>query len=157
MFLVALLSTKDYKPVRYEIEKAKRSLSFKFFKAVDNISEIVTILTSNPRRQGKCIPPTYNDTEGLKKTYSDRYLYGIFDGNMLVAYADVMDCGDVDILSTFIGHKDYLKFGVMYYLFDEIVRDREGLIMYDTYLGNSKGLAKFKQKLGFKSYNVIWT
>jgi hypothetical protein len=86
--------------------------------------------------------------------FKDKLLYGIFKGNRLIAYADVVKYGDVFVIGPFMGHKDYLKEGIMYHLFDQIALNHP--LMYDTFLGNSEGLTYFKKKLGFREVNVNW-
>lgn len=155
VYLVALMD--EYHRDGYEIRKSLRcGNEFRMFKPffTHNGADIVNINRSNPVRQGKQLPAYMNNEFTYKSCFEGRLLYGIYKGDRLIAYADVVKYGDVNVIGPFMGHADYLKEGIMYQLFDQFAINRP--LMYDTFLGNTKGLTYFKRKLGFVEYNVKW-
>jgi hypothetical protein len=162
-YLVALMKgldqyPTDYKRETYEIRKSIRNgNNYNKFHIENHINEIIKINLSNSQRQGKDLPEYMANKMKYAKKFSDTLLHGIFKDGKLIAYADIVKYGDVNIIGPFIGHSDYLKEGIMYHLFDRLIIDCSRMIMYDTFLGNTEGLTYFKKKLGFKEYNVRWT
>jgi hypothetical protein len=157
-YLVALMKEGEFKTdIRktYEVRKSLRNGNrHLMFNASDYIDRVIEINLSDPERQGKRIPEYMYDSKSLRKHFGDKLIHGIFKNGVLIAYADVNKFGDIFVLSPFIGHAEYLKEGIMYHLFDQVSINRP--LMYDTFLGNTEGLAYFKTKLGFKPYNVKW-
>jgi hypothetical protein len=152
-YLVALMG--EYFQDNYEIRKSIRNGNeYRMFKVLDYSEDIVTINLSNPDRQGKGLPGYMGDKGKYADYFADRKLHGIFKDNRLIAYADVVKYGDVWVIGPFMGHKDFLKEGIMYHLFHNFAMKYP--LMYDTFLGNSEGLTKFKKKLGFREMNVKW-
>jgi hypothetical protein len=152
-YLVALMG--EYHRETYEIRKSIRNGNvYKSFKVRAHIYDMIAINESNPIRQGKELPTYMRDRTCYEQAYRSKNIHGIFKDNRLIAYADVVKYGDVWVIGPFMGHADFLKEGIMYHLFDNFALKYP--LIYDTFLGNSEGLRKFKMKLGFREYNVNW-
>lgn len=152
-YLVALMG--EYHRDSYEIRKSiKNGNEYQWIHAGTYIHDIVKVNMSNKDRQGRPLPDYFNSPSEYAKHFQYRFIHGIFKGEELIAYCDVVKYGDVWVIGPFMGHADYLKEGIMYHLFDHIALKYP--LMYDTFLGNSEGLTKFKKKLGFEEYIVNW-
>lgn len=152
-YLVALMG--EYHRETYEIRKSIRNGNeYRSFKGSSHVFEMLEINRSNPNRQGKKLPEYMSNEVAYINHFKGKMIHGIFKDNRLIAYADVVKYGEVWVIGPFIGHKDFLKEGIMYHLFDNFALKYP--LMYDTFLGNSEGLTKFKKKLGFEEYNVKW-
>lgn len=153
-YLVALMG--EYHRDTYEIRKSIRNGNeYRMFNMSDYINNVIEVNMSNQNRQGKELPLYMCNQEKYKQYFAGKELHGIFKDNRLIAYADVVQYGEVWVIGPFMGHKDFLKEGIMYHLFDNFALKYP--LMYDTFLGNTEGLTKFKKKLGFEEYNVTWT
>ena len=91
--------------------------------------------------------------------------YGIVnEDNVLVAYCYIGFFGGFALVSTLLGHKNFLNDGIMYLMMIEMnkiifnVYKKKGyeFIVYDTFFGATDGLKKFKEKLGYRAYKVEW-
>jgi hypothetical protein len=151
--------------------KRKRCLAHGYsFAEVDpnvRFEEIFAVNKSMAQRQGRDMDTCYVEPDALRKYYSlKRTTYAVLDTTGIVrAYASVPVYGEVFILSRLLGHGEHLGEGIMYLLVSEIVREMIGLRsergapnwgMYDTYFGAPAGLRFFKERLGFRPYNVKW-
>ena len=82
----------------------------------------------------------------------------------LVAYCDIGFFGEFSLVAVLLGHKKFLNDGIMNFMLIELMKlmfekyqDKGyNYIMYDTFLGATEGLQRFKRKLGYKPYNVNW-
>jgi hypothetical protein len=160
-YLVALMNKCDFKQESYEKRKSMRNNNvLRFFSVEYFIDRVIEINASNKNRQGKATPDYFNDKEAYLKEFKDKNMIGIFKEYpyyKLIAFGRVVRSGDISIIGPFMGHSDYLKEGIMYHLIDSLIAESQtDWIMYDTFLGNTKGLTYFKKKLGFKEYNVKW-
>ena len=149
----------------YARKALKRSYQFLEIDRNNYIDDIYEINTSAEIRQGRKMSESY-----LKKiekyTNESNYRYfGVIDKNgKLVSYCNIGFYGEFSLISTLLGHKNYLNDGIMYLMliefirlmFDEYKNKGYRFIMYDTFFGASEGLKKFKQKIGFNSYRVKW-
>ncbi len=133
----------------------------------DYLDEIVEINRSAPTRQGHAMAEHYVNRKQVIRTFEGRAsIHGILDASgVLRAYALVLDLGEAFAFSLLIGHAEALDDGVMYLLVSEVIRscvDARQLngtptwLMCDTLWGASKGLAAFKERLGFRPYTVAW-
>jgi hypothetical protein len=131
------------------------------------IDDILAINRSAPTRQGRPMPESYTDREQVIRTFQGRTaIHAILDADgRLRAYAIVPVIGDAFVFSTILGHADDLEHGTMYLLVSEVIRTfihvrratgSPTWAMYDTFWGASKGLAYFKERLGFRPYTVDW-
>lgn len=133
----------------------------------DYLEQILEIHRSAPMRQGRAMLGHYLDRAQVTKTFEGHPLiHGILDPDgHLRAYALVLHIGDAFTFSKLIGHADALEEGVMYLLVSEVihacidVRRTNGSptwLMCDTFWGASRGLADFKERLGFRPFTVDW-
>ena len=79
----------------------------------------------------------------------------------LVGYIRTLHLGETIFINNILGHGAYLKAGVVYFLLLEVVqrcfeRDDVRYIIYDSYWGNSRGLALFKKRFHFEPTKVTW-
>jgi hypothetical protein len=133
----------------------------------ERLDEIMEINRSAPERQGRPMEDGYLDREAVVRAFEGRgNVHGILDADgRLRAYALVLDIGDAIVFSMLLGHADDVEQGTMYLLVSEAIRASiEGRrpdgtphwAMYDTFWGATKGLAYFKERVGFRQYTVDW-
>ena len=148
----------------YFSRKSQRAgFQFKLINPNNFIDSIQKIHFSAKTRQGKEIEASYlNKIE--KYPIDDRNSYfGIFRGDLLVAYLWAIKSSELIMINRIMGHSDFLKDGIMYQLLTEFIThtiDKEKtetkFVMYDTMLGASDGLRLFKERCGFRPYRVNW-
>jgi hypothetical protein len=133
----------------------------------DHLDEILEINRSAPTRQGRAMEASYVDREKMIKTFEGRTtMHAILDSRgRLRAYALVAMLGDAFVFWKILGHAEDLGYGTMYLLVSEVIREYVDLrrangsprwAMYDTFWGASRGLAYFKERVGFRPYTVEW-
>jgi hypothetical protein len=141
------------------------------FGRIDPLAEIEQIRAINESldiRQGRPMDPSELNLAALHAYFShSTETFGIRDAEgHLVAYLDLMMCGEVAIVSRLLGHGDALDNGIMDLLLSETVRELAGVrriggavqwLMYDMWFGATPGLRFFKNRLGFAPYRVRWT
>ena len=158
----------DRSLLRRKVRRAqKKGYRYDRFLARSRLEELLAINASAPERQGRAMDEAYLDAEAFGRSL-DRCpeFRGVFDADgTVVAYAEVPVCGDLFLLARLLGHEDHLDEGVMYLLISEIVREmterraetgHPAWGMYDTMVGAGEGLRFFKERLGFRPYNVKW-
>ncbi|HMK34882.1 MAG TPA: hypothetical protein VK463_07440 [Desulfomonilaceae bacterium] len=158
----------DKPPVRRARNKAlKLGYTFRTFRAIDHVDEIVGINTSSPIRQGMPMHREYVVPDLVRKFCAGvGEIFGVFaaDGS-LVAYNHDVVCGDVFTGTKMLGDNDHLRNGAMYLLITETIGNRIELrnrlgypnwYAYDTVWGCTPGLLFFKKRLGFGPYRVKW-
>jgi hypothetical protein len=157
------------KDIQYDVKKAlKRGYRFNHFTAEEYLGyldDIYAIHLSSVSRQNKSMTDSYTDKNKVREFCKGKsQFWGVFNiNNELCAYAYTPVIGDVILINRIIGHQEVLKDGVMYLLVQEIVSHfcetteyQYKWFMYDSFLGTSDGLTRYKSKLGFKPYNVKW-
>jgi len=139
----------------------KRSYTFAQINPNQYIDDIYIINTSTPTRQGKPMSNSYIEKIPSYPTDKLNQFYGVFKEGQLVAYVWMKCIGQVWSISRILGHAEYLSDGIMYLLLVKTIcklisdGDKE-IIMYDTFLGNSKGITLFKKRIGFTPYKIRW-
>jgi hypothetical protein len=134
---------------------------------MDHLEAILAVNQSLPERQGKPLADSYLEIEALRSFFEPRReFFAVFDPEgALKAYADVPIVGEVAILSRVLGHGEALDSRVMYLCISEVVREMiqrrsesgdPKWVLYDTLVGGSTGLRRFKRKMGFRACNVRW-
>lgn len=151
--------------------KRKRALikgyTFCRFSPLDRLDEIMEINRSMITRQSQPMDQDYLDEKRVSEFFLDiPAIYGVFDQKgALQAYVHTSICGEVFFFNRLLGHAAHLNNGIMYLLISEVIREMIEhkksqstplWAMYDTFLGASEGLRFFKERLGFKPYNVKW-
>ena len=154
---------------RRNIKKAIRNgYRFEKINYNDYLADIQEIHRSAPVRQGKMpdellhgeLKPIQNPPS--KSNVHDYPYFGVLKGDKLLAYAGCLVAGEMLLNATFFGHDKYKSDGLVPYLFSGIAEYRYKhypqtvYYVYDTYYGASENLKRFKRKLGFKPYRVIW-
>jgi hypothetical protein len=152
-------------------QNRRRALDAGFTYAVlspqDRFDEILEINRSAPIRQGRAMAANYSDREQMIRSFEGQTkIRGIVDAQgRLRAYALVVRFGDTIVFGRILGHADDLHYGTMYLLVSEAIRESIDLkratgsplwAMYDTFWGATKGLAYFKERVGFRPYTVDW-
>lgn len=149
----------------YARKALKRGYKFIEIDRNDYIDDIYEINISTPIRQGRKMSEDYlKKVEQYKSEPNYRYFGVIDEKGKLVSYCNIGFYGEFALVVTLLGHKEHLNNGVMYLMmiefgkvmFNEYKNRGYRYIMYDTFFGASKGLKKFKTKLGYKPYRVKW-
>ena len=131
----------------------------------DYINDIYEINISSKIRQGKLMSSEYLKKAQEYKDEPNYKYFGVLDKNAkLVSYCNVGFYGEFVLISSLLGHKNYLNDGIMYLvlveftkiMFEKYKKMGYRYIMYDTFFGASEGLQRFKQKLGYEAYKVKW-
>jgi len=142
----------------------KLGYEFKPFTSLDFRDDIVAINQSAEQRDGREMPVDYLDPR-LVDDYlsSHKNFYGVFDRNHhLQAYIHAEHLGEICVICRILGHKDFLKDGIMYLLISELVKELVAsspdtrYLMYDTVLGANPGLRYFKDRSGFVPFRITW-
>jgi len=149
----------------YARKAIRRGYKFIEIDRNDYINDIYEINTSSEIRQGRKMPESYlKKVEKYQNEKNYRYFGVVNKDGVLVAYCNIGFYGEFALISSLLGHKEYLNDGIMYLMMVEVNKivlenyKKNGCkyIMYDTFFGASNGLKKFKQKLGYKPYRVKW-
>lgn len=142
-----------------------------YYKDVDPeqyLDDIFTIRSSAKERQGRPMPGYYFERvsrvlnlEGYCARHSSAF-YGVFHNERLVAYCTVLFFGEMAQLDNILGHKAYLREGVMDLLVEEASRKIaetkpwvRGLNY--LYVTGWSGLAEFKANTGFSPQYTSFT
>lgn len=153
--------------VRDNRKKAlKAGYTVRSINPLEHLEAILGIHNSLGSR-AEVLPAEYFSEEGLRTYYQvPKESWGAFDAEgSMVAYADLMQTGEIGGFSRLIGHADSLKKGVVYLLTAEILavlmarRAETGQpkwVMHDTYFGAAPGLKAFKDACGFTPKWVRW-
>jgi hypothetical protein len=131
------------------------------------IDAIMEINRSLPVRQGVAMDDYYQSEEEFAPLVREHeQVHVVMDSSgCIVAYALVLNIGDVWVIEHVLGHGAHLKNGIMYLLMSKMIEEKlalanvagnPGWIMYDSILGSSDGLRQFKAVLGFTPYWVRW-
>jgi glycosyltransferase involved in cell wall biosynthesis len=163
------LSGKKRQYLRRKINRATRDgYTASRIEALEHLDAMMAIHESAGNRQGRALDAEYVDRAQVTSVASQPGLHcvGVFDANQnLAAYCLVVPFGDVAIASRLLGHEDHLESGVMYLLFAELVKQlmagaigsgSSNWLLYDTFLGASEGLRRFKNEVGFMPYRITW-
>ncbi|MBU1667497.1 hypothetical protein KKC13_03705 [bacterium] len=149
----------------YSRKAIKREYHFIEIDRNNYVDDIYDINTSTQIRQGQMMTENYLSKINSYKNETNHNSYGVVNKDKkLLAYCNIGFYGEFALVVTLLGHKKYLNDGIMYLMMIEVnkimfekYRNRGySYIMYDTFLGASTGLKKFKEKLGYKPYKVKW-
>ncbi len=162
------MAGKEKQVIRTNSSKSKKTgYTFSVVDPLKYIDDIIEIHSSTKERQNQQVNPVYLDKDELKKYFQQfPFVFAVIDGKKkMKAYAHIIYCHDVAIVSRLMGHSDDLKNGIMYYLLSETVgellykkkkSEKPTWLMYDTFFGAFGGLRYFKERVGFHPYNVKW-
>ncbi len=124
--------------------------------------EIFEINTSAPERQNRKMSESYYNKDYNYPVDEFNSYYGVFKNEKLVAYIWLSRMGEVTVVMRILGHNNFLKDGIMYFLSVNAVTalitkgEKGKFLLYDSFLGNTKGLELFKKRLGFSPFHVKW-
>lgn len=158
------LSGKERQNLRTSRNRSiKNGYTFSEINVKDYAEGILEINKSKAVRQGHEMNEVYFDKNAVIENSLDKQCFGVFDSaGKIISYCYLIDAGNFLIISRLLGHADYLKEGVMYYMISACVEKWLNAgwwkdvkyFYYDTYFGASVGLKKFKYDLGFVPYKV---
>ncbi|MBI1181013.1 MAG: hypothetical protein GC201_10675 [Alphaproteobacteria bacterium] len=130
--------------------------------ALRHVEAIVAIHRSAATRQGRPVWQVIMTPEGVSEVYAGRRGNGIFDTEgRLRGYVFWEEAGEAVILRGLMGHAASLADGIMYLLLartiDQAISHGGAVwLQYGVGLGDSEGMRRFKQELGFAPYRVTW-
>lgn len=160
-FAVYYETVKGKNSVKYFHQQAhKKGAEFRSIEPELFENEIFEVNTSLEVRQGKEIKQEYLQRGNITRG-EGMDVYGVFMDDKLVGYIRTLHLGETIFINNILGHGAYLKAGVVYFLLLEVVqrcfeRDDVRYIIYDSYWGNSRGLALFKKRFHFEPTKVTW-
>lgn len=132
--------------------------------------DLHAIRSSQRVRQGREMPAAYLE----RQTYSPDpipddpclqhlvVVHGIVKDDRLVAYAQMVQCGEITRVNQILGHWDHLPHRVVWLLVMELVKwhivvcDARYALYYTHLSGHGPGLRYFKERLGFRPARVTW-
>jgi len=133
----------------------KNGIDCKIIEWNNYLEDIYKINTSSQVRQGREMDITNEDIEDFKIRY-----IGAFKDNILVGYIELYIYGNFAMTNRILGHRDYLKYGVMNLMIKKCVEygiDNE--IEYINYLSmlnkRNNSLSAFKYRVGFREYSLL--
>ncbi len=146
-------------------KKAEKSFIFcKVFNWNEKLDEIFEINKSSPNRQGREMDKSYTlypkKLENLNESDYSIIHIGAFIEENLIGYVELYIYGNFAMTNRILGHKNYLKFGVMNLMIKKCVEYAiENSIEYINYLTmqNRKynSLSAFKNRVGFREYSLM--
>lgn len=157
---------------RYNARLAtKRGYHHRLIDRADWTDDIHALRSSASFRQGRNMPDSYMHRQeytpdvpaGAQCSRHLSVFHGVTspDGH-LVAYAHMVQCGEVVRFNTILGHWDHLDAQVVWLLVMETLKwhideHQVGFALYFTHdSGHGPGLRYFKERFGFRAANVEW-
>ena len=150
---------------RNMIKKAqKNQIECKLFEWNDFLDDIYDINTSSLIRQGRKMDDAYfKYPEPIKiKNEEDFQIIhiGAFSDGKLIGYIELYVYGNFAMTNRILGHKKYLKLGIMNLLFYKTIETLiEKEIEYLNYLTmqnkENNSLSAFKYRVGFREYSLL--
>lgn len=142
---------------------AKFEYHTNIFESEKYLSDIKNIWTSTPIRSGQAMSEAYlGEPESFEDKFSCKdhltFGFGVFKESTLVGYANVAILGDIAIIVQVMGHKDYLKDGIMNMLFcdlqSHLYSSGQKVIIYLRMKSATERLEAFKRHVGFVGAKV---
>ncbi len=154
------------KTARKRSDKAHRlGYRFQTIDRAEHEEDLYAINTSKAERQGRPMtagyqePQTYDDPPMVCERHHV-YTYGILDKTgRLRAYLWLYRSGQLAMVSSILGHADYLQDGIMYRLFLKMVANQTkygGTVFYNLWNSGQEGLRFFKERVGLREGDVEW-
>lgn len=130
--------------------------------------DIHRVNVSKAERQGRPMSAGYQERPrfGPEPVLCPRhhvYTYGVMDGvgpAHLVAYLWLYRSGELAMVSSILGHADYLADGIMYLLYVGMIEReslRGGTVFYNLWRSGTDGLRFYKERVGLAEGDVEWT
>lgn len=152
--------------LRYARRRVRRAgrlgYTVRVFDPNERRSDLLSIHTSLPERQGRAIDSEYLDPAAEYPSGPNIEYLGVFRQDVLLAYSRVEYAGDIASLARIMGHGDHMADGTMFLLVAGIVehvkavRPQTRYLFYDMFFGAADGLRQFKAHLGFRPHFVRW-
>jgi hypothetical protein len=149
---------------RNMIKKAeKNSINCEVFNWNEKLEEIYVINRSSEKRQGREMDDSYQEYP-KEITYSNeddfKIVYiGSFLEKKLIGYIELYIYGNFAMINRILGHKEYLKLGIMNLMIKSCVEySISNDISYINYLTmqnrENNSLSAFKYRVGFRKYSL---
>ena len=159
------LKGKKKQALRTNMNKAKKSEYYcEYFSGNEYIDDIMDINRSSEQRGGREMEKRYTDRSMVRDFLNTNPLmFGAFSKEgKLIAYIQLLRVNKMLVINKILGHADYLENGLMYFIVSELIKtiiegkNEASHIMYAHFLvGRSHaGYTYFKERCGFKGYNV---
>jgi len=142
----------------------KNGLECKEFDWNENLDDIFEVNTSSLVRQGREMDTTYKEYPKMvenqdKGDFKIRYV-GAYNELRIVGYIELYIYGNFIMINRILGHKEYLKYGVMNLMVKSCVEYAiENRIEYINYLTmqnrKNSSLSAFKYRVGFREYSLL--
>jgi hypothetical protein len=156
----------EHRTARKRANRAER-LGFHFAEIERHryADDIYEINTSLEERQGRPMSAGYHERPSASPdapSSCPRHVirrYGVLSGRRLVAYLWLYRSGDLALVSSILGHGDYLRFDIMYLLFQGMLEHEiphGGFVVYNRHDSGTEGLRYFKTRCGFSAMEVEW-
>ena len=146
-------------------KKAQKSgIECREFEWNSKLDDIYEINTSSLVRQGRQMDQAYLEYPKRVELLAEGDFrikhIGAFKEERLIGYIELFIYGNFAMTNRILGHKEYLKFGVMNLLFKEVVSFAiEDGIEYINYLTmenrENNSLSAFKYRVGFRDYSLL--
>lgn len=157
----------EHRTARKRADRAERA-GFRFTPVIhhERVDELYEINTSAVVRQGRPMSPGYRQRPS--ETPDSRYpcerhgvhRYGIeTNEGRLVGYLWIYRAGELALVSQILGHVAYLGYGVMYLLWQEMLRrelEEPGCVVYNRHDSGTDGLRFYKDRVGLREHGVDW-
>lgn len=157
-----------HRTARKRVLRAERKgYRFEPIRRHDLVDDVWAINLSSPERQGRPMSDGYqqrpSDTP-LPAYACDRHAirtYGVVaPSDRLVAYLWMYRAGELALVSSILGHADFLDDGIMYLLFagalEHEIAAGAGVVVYNRHDSGTDGLRFFKERCGFEERLVEW-
>lgn len=133
----------------------------------EHADDIWAINLSMPERQGRPMSDGYHDrpSETPLPAYACSrhgiHTYGVLSSSgRLVAYLWMYRAGELALVSSILGHADFLDDGIMYLLFqgavEQEIANGQGAIVYNRHDSGTDGLRFYKERVGLAERRVSW-
>jgi len=142
----------------------KNGIDCKVIEWNNYLEDIYKINTSSQVRQGREMDKVYLEypkkvTNEDIEDFKIRYI-GAFKDNILVGYIELYIYGNFAMTNRILGHRDYLKYGVMNLMIKKCVEyGIDNKIEYINYLSmlnkRNNSLSAFKYRVGFREYSLL--
>ena len=146
-------------------KKAQKSgIECRLFDWNEWLDDIYAINTSSNTRQGRAMDSSYQEypkqiNEQDEEDFRIVHI-GAFKEEMLVGYIELYIYGNFAMTNRILGHKEYLRFGVMNLMVKEaVIYAIESGVGYINYLRmenrKNNSLSAFKYRVGFREYSLL--
>jgi hypothetical protein len=142
----------------------KNGIACDIFEWNERLEEIFEINTSSMYRQGRQMDKSYQQFPQKieikdKEDFKIRHI-GAFKEDKLIGYIELYIYGNFAMTNRILGHKEFLKYGVMNLMIKKCVEFMiEQDIKYLNYLTmqnrQNSSLSAFKYRVGFREYSLL--